>query len=300
MAFVDNTTFTGKDAEGFYSTALLTGDTKSVIKLIPNVKSKIKLASIDLSNIVQAAGCSFNNSGTTTLAQKTLEVCDYRVNLEFCTADWEVNYLSTTLRAGSNAAQIPTSASAFIAGEIAKGISADTENLLWQGDTSASPADACDGFLTLFEADSSVLTVTAVSGGLTSSNIITEIGKVYEKIPCTISERGKVVIFIPCSAAKFYREALAAANSLFTAFNTGNLEMNYLGVKLITAQGLPDDVMVAAEPENLWFGTDLMGDFEDLQIINMFDTTGSNSIRFVSQFKFGVQYGVGEEIVVYS
>lgn len=34
FALVDNTTYAGKDAEGFYSAALLTGDTKSMIHLM--------------------------------------------------------------------------------------------------------------------------------------------------------------------------------------------------------------------------------------------------------------------------
>ena len=102
MALVDNTVFTGRDAEGFYSAALLSGPSKSVLTLIPNVKSKIKLASFDLGNILQDADCTFTSSGEGTLAQKSFEVCAIKINLEYCKRTFETNYLSEQLRAGSN------------------------------------------------------------------------------------------------------------------------------------------------------------------------------------------------------
>ena len=43
MGLIDSSiTYSGKNAEGFYTTALLTGDTKSRIRAVPNVKDKIK------------------------------------------------------------------------------------------------------------------------------------------------------------------------------------------------------------------------------------------------------------------
>lgn len=298
--FVDNTTYAGKDTLGFYSTALLTGDTKSKVRLVPNVKSKIKLASLNLSNILQASDCSWSDSGTATLAQKTLEVCPIKINLEFCEHDFEVDYLSEQLKAGSNKGQIPASFQDYILGEVAKNVSADLENLFWQGDTSASPADLCDGLIVQLEDDSTVLDLTAVSGGVTASNVIAELGRVYEEIPCTISETGKVVIFIGCDIAKFYREALAALGTNFATYNAGNFDLNYMGVPLIVSQGLPANTMVAADPQNLWYGTDLVSDPEDIMIISMKSTTGVPTVRFVAEFKFGVNFGVGAEIVLYN
>lgn len=298
--FTDNTTYAGKDTLGFYSTALLTGDSKSKVRLVPNVKSKVKLASLDLSGILQASDCSWSDSGTAALSQKTLEVCPIKINLEFCEHDFETNYLSEQLRAGSNIGQIPASFQDYILAQVAVNVSADLEKLFWQGDTGASPADLCDGLLVQLEADSTVLTVGVVSGGLTADNIIEEIGKVYDAIPCTISESGKVVIFVGCDAIKLYRIALASANSLFTSFNAGNLDLNYLGIPLVPANGLPADTMVACDPNNLWYGTDLMSDPEDIMLISMKSTTGVPTVRFVAEFKFGTNFGVGPEIVVYS
>lgn len=297
MAFVDNTTYTGKDAQGFYSAALLTGDTKSVIKLYPDVKSKIKIARLDMTNILQEADCTFTDGGTTTLAQKTLEVCSLKVNLEYCQRTFEANYLSEQLRAGSNNGEVmPASVEEYILGQIAANISTDLESLIWIGDTEASPASLCDGFIKLFTADSDVIDVVGTT--VTAANVITEIGKVYAAIPATIKFKGKVKIFISNAIAGFYKQAQGALSG--GIFITGDKELNYLGIPLVISPGLPTNDMVAADFDNLWFGTDLMSDFEDVLIIPQKNISGAPTVRVVAEFKFGVNYGVGAEIVYYT
>jgi hypothetical protein len=297
MAFVDNTTYTGKDAQGFYSAALLTGNTKSVIQVYPEVKSSLKIARLDMANILQEADCTFTDGGTTTLSQKTLTVCALKVNLEYCQRTFEANYLSEQLRAGSNNGEVmPASVEEYILNQVSQNISADLENLIWQGDTAGSPASVCDGFLKAFVADNSVVDVVGTT--VTAANVYTEIGKVYAAIPATIRFRGKVVIFISNAIAGFFKQAQGATTG--GLFITGDKELNYLGVPLIIAPGLPTNDMVAAEPDNLWFGTDLMSDFEDVMIIPQKAISGAPTVRIVAEFKFGVNYGVSEEIVYYT
>lgn len=297
MAFVDNTTYTGKDAQGFYSTALLTGETKSMIKLYPDVKSKIKIASLDMTNILQEADCTFTDGGTTTLAQKTLEVCPIKVNLEYCQRTFEANYLSEQLRAGSNKGEVmPASVEEYILGQVSANISKDLENLIWNGDTGASPASLCDGLLVQFLADGTVIDVTGTT--ISASNVIAEIAKVYNAIPNTIKFKGNVVIFISNAIAGFYKQAVAAASA--ETYYVKDAELSFLGIPLVIAPGLPTNDMVAADPQNLWFGTDLMSDFEDVLIIPQKNISGAPTVRIVAEFKFGVSYGVGAEIVYYT
>lgn len=299
---IDNTTWCGTDAEGFYSKALLTGETKSMINLVPNVKSHTKIASIDLTNTLSASDCTFTDNGGTTLAQKDLYVCPLKVNKEFCIRDFEVNYLSTKLRPGSNGSEIPSNFAEYVREQIALSVSADLEKLLWQGNTALSPADPllnlCDGFLKKFTADATVVDV--VGAAVTAANVFAEIAKVYAAIPDTIINRGKVVIFVSNKIARAYRTAVAAINPLGGTYNTGDYTLSYLDIPLVIAPGLPADDMVAAEPTNLWFGTDLMSDFEDVRIVNLSESIGVPTVRFIAEFKFGVEYGVGAEIVYYT
>jgi len=298
MALVDNTTYTGKDLDGFYSVALLTGETKKLIRLVPNVKSKVKLGSLNLGDILQADSCDVAESGTYTLAQKTLEVCDFAVNIPLCAKDYETNYLSETLRPGSNVeANFPDGFMGYLMKLVAEKISEQNEALLWSGDTAASPPDLCDGFIKKFLADSDVLDCSSPQT-LSASNIVTELQKVYNKIPNTL-DMSKVVCFISPSAAKFYKQALVAAHPALIAYNGAVNSSMFIDMKLVVSNGMPASTMVAVDPNNLWYGTDLMNDENELQFIDDKKITGQKTARILTSFKFGVQYGNGVEVVLY-
>lgn len=297
VGLTDNTTYTGKDTDGFFSVALLTGDTKSKVRLVPNAKSTVKMGSLNLGSILQADACSLEGVGTYTLAQKSLEVCDIAVKVPICAKDYEANYLSESLRAGSNVDEnFPEGFVGYLLELVAQQISTETEALFWQGDTAGSPASLCDGLLKKFVADSTVIDVAGTT--LSASNIITEIGKLYDAVPDTISDRGKVVFFISPKAAKFYRQALVAANPALIAYNNGDFTLRYIDIELVVSAGLPTNDMVAAEPMNLWYGTDLVTDEKEIKIVT--DPLNPKQSYIITSFKWGVNYGVGAEIVYYT
>lgn len=298
MGLIDNTTYTGKDTDGFFSVALLTGDTKSKVRLIPNAKSTVKMGSLNLGNILQADSCSLEGVGNYTLAQKSLEVCDIAIKVPICAKDYEANYLSESLRAGSNVDQnFPEGFVGYLLELVAQQISTQTEALFWQGDTAGSPVSLCDGLIKKFLADATVIDVGAGTV-LSASNIIAQIGIVYDAIPDTISDNGKVAIFISRKAAKFYRQALVTANPALIAYNNGDFTLRYIDVELIVSAGMPTNDMVAAEPMNLWYGTDLVSDEKEIEIVT--DPLNPKQSYIITSFKWGVNYGVGAEIVYYT
>lgn len=299
MGLIDNTTYTGKDTDGFFSVALLTGDTKSKVRLVPNAKSTVKMGSLNLGSILQADGCTLEGVGDYTLAQKALDVCDIAVKVPICAKDYEANYLSESLRAGSNQDEnFPEGFMGYLLELVAQQISKETEALFWQGDTAGSPASLCDGLLKKFVADSNVIDVAAASPALSKDNIISEIGRVYDAVPDTISDKGNVVIFISPKAAKYYRQALVEANPALIAYNNGDFTLRYIDVELVVSPGLPANDMVAAEPMNLWYGTDLVSDEKEIRIVT--DPVNPKQSYIITSFKWGVNYGVGQEIVYYT
>ena len=116
-------------------------------------------------------------------------------------------------------------------------------------------------------------------------------------------------IYIPSSAAKFYVQALggfAAAglggsgvNAQGTQWwNNGSLTVN--GVKIFVCPGLSDNKMVAAQRSNLFFGTGLLSNLNEVRVLDMQDLDGSQNVRFVMRMTAGVQFGVAEDVVLYS
>jgi hypothetical protein len=302
LAFTDNTTFYGKDLEGFYAEALLTGNSKESFRLIPDVKSKVKLGQLNIGNILQAADCSFSGTGEGVLAQKTFEVEPIKINLEYCQRTFETDYLSQLLRPGSNSDQVmPASVESFLLGEVAKKVSADTEQLVWKGNTATAsyPLSLVDGLEKQLLADAAVIDVSATASAITVGNVIGEIERVYAAIPAKLLDMEDFRIYVPSSIMRLYRQALAAASS--EAYYMQNYtELHFLNVRLIEAKGLSDKKMVAAQTNNLLLLTDLMSDFEDVQILPQKSVTGVPVVRMIGEFKFGIGYIYGSEIVYYN
>lgn len=300
MALTDNTTFYGDDAEGFFRKVLTSGIAKNELSLIPNVKNKIKLAYSDLGEILQADDCDFTNSGEGTLDQKTMEVCDLKVNLEYCAQTFEANYLSRQMRPGSNTGEVmPASYSEFVVDYIAEKVSSDLEIVMFQGDTGTAsyPEKLCDGLIKTLSADNTVLTVTASVADITAANVIDELNKILEKVPAKVRQQANFKIFVSQEIAFAYKQAQAATTG--GLFMVGDKELNYLGFRLIPTSGLKAKEAIAFNSEKVFFLTDLVSDFDEITLIPQRQISGAKTERFVTSLKFGVDYLYGEEIVLY-
>lgn len=301
MALVDNTTFYGTDAEGFFKKVLTTGVAKNELSLIPNVKSKIKLAYSDLGNILQADDCSFSATGEGTLNQKTMEVCDLKVNLEYCATTFEANYLSAQLRAGSNNEEaVPASYAQFVVDYVAEKVASDLEITMFKGDTGTSsyPLNLCDGLVKQLLADSDVIDVTATASTITQANVVGELNRLLEAVPSQVRNQPNFKIFVSQEIAFTYKQAQASTQG--GLFLVGDKELNYLGYRLIPTSGLSAKQMIAFNSDKVFFLTDLTSDWDEIIIIPQRNISGARTERFATALKFGVNYLYGNEIVFYS
>jgi len=62
---------------------------------------------------------------------------------------------------------------------------------------------------------------------------------------------------------------------------------------------MPANSMVFAQKSNLWFGTNLLSDWNNIQLVDMGEWAEEN-VRFSAKFFAGVQYGMSNEIAVYA
>ena len=63
---------------------------------------------------------------------------------------------------------------------------------------------------------------------------------------------------------------------------------------------MADGFMMAAQSSNLYFGTGLLSDKNEAKVIDMSDIDGSQNVRVVLRYTATVNYGIGEEIVLYT
>ena len=190
---------------------------------------------------------------------------------------------------------LPRNFSDFLLAQVAAKVAEKVEQNIWQGAT--ANAGEFDGFQALLAADSDVVDVTGTT--LTASNIIAEMNKVVDAIPGAVYGKEDLKIYIPTSAAKFYVQAQAALGYR-DLYNVGKTDMNFQGIPLYTSPGLGNDKMVAAQSSNLFFGTGLLNDWQEVKLIDMADIDGSQNVRVILRGSAGVQHGIGSDIVLYS
>ena len=290
------TSYAGEFAGEYIAAALLSGVTLSQggVSIKPNIKFKEVIKKLALDSILKDASCDFDPTSNITLTERILQPEEFQVNLQLCKKDfrqdWEANSMGF-----SQYDNLPGNFSDFLIGQVSAKVAEKVEQNIWQGATANN--GEFDGFQALLAADSDVVDVSGTT--LSAANIIAELGKVVDAIPGSVYGKEDVKIYIPTSAAKFYIQAQAALGYR-DLYNVGKTDMNFQGIPLFTAPGLGNDKMVAAESSNLFFGTGLLNDWQEVKLIDMADIDGSQNVRVVLRGSAGVQHGIGSDIVLYS
>lgn len=300
------TTYAGEFAGKYISAALLSADTieGGGITVKPNVKYKEVMKKLATDAIVKDATCDFSDTSTVTLTERILQPEEFQVNLELCKKDFRSDF--EAIQMGYSAYdQLPPAFSDYLIGHVAAKVAEKMETNIWQG-TNAT-AGEFDGFETLWAADGDVVDVVGTT--VTAANVIDELGKVVDAIPSTLYGKEDMYIYVSQNIARAYVRALGGFgasglgangvnNSGTTWYNGGDLAFD--GVKIFVASGLSDNTMAAAQKSNLFFGTGLLSDAQEVKLLDMADLDGSQNVRVIMRFTAGIQYGIGSEIVLYN
>jgi len=310
-------TYAGEFAGKYISAALLSGVTldRGGIEIKPNVKYKevIKKIATD-ANVIKDATCDFTDTAAITLTERILQPEEFQVNLELCKKDFRSDWEAVSM--GYSAFDnLPPKFSDYLIGHVSGLVAEKTENNIWSGVN--ANAGEFDGFETLLAADGDVIDVAKAV--VTSSNVIAELGKIVDAIPSALYGKEDLFIYVSQNIARAYVRALGGFGILENAAGSENVSsigangvanqgtmwwqngaLSFDGVKLFVANGLVDNHAVAAEKSNLFFGTGLLSDHNEVKLIDMADLDGSQNVRVVMRFTAGVQYGIGSDIVLYS
>jgi len=300
------TTYAGEFAGKYIAAALLSADTldKGLVEIKPNVKFKEVIKKVATGDLVANASCDFSASSSLTLTERILQPEEFQVNLQLCKkdfrSDWEAVQMGYSVYDN-----LPASFSDFLIGHIAAKVAQKTEQTIWGG-TNAT-AGEFDGFVTLMTADADVIDVTGTS--VTAANVITELGKVADAIPNALYGKEDLTIYVPQNVARAYVRALGGfgASGLGAAGTDakgtqwfGGEPLYFDGIRVAMVSGLASNKMVAAESSNLYFGTGLLSDHNEVKLLDMGDLDGSQNVRVIMRYTAGVQYGIGADVVLYS
>jgi hypothetical protein len=312
-------TYAGEAASGYIAAALLSANTldKKLVTIMPNVKFKSVIQKLAVSSLVSDASCDFNASATASITERILQPDEFQVNLQLCKQEfvdsWEAMQLGF-----SAFDEIPKNFNDFLVSYVAGNVAQAVEQSIWQGNGSTN--GQFDGFELLLSASVAAGGATAVlpartsggssaliSGSVTTANVISKLQSVVETIPAAVYGKQDLVIYVPTNVAKAYQLATAGqtsaatygANGYQNQFTIGEKPMNFNGIDLVLCPGMSDSKIVAAQKSNLFFGTGLLSDHNEVRVLDMANLDGSQNYRVIMRYTAGVQFGIGQDIVYY-
>lgn len=301
------TTYAGEFAGKYIAAALLSGETlnKGGVEIKPNVKFKEVIKKVSTDAILKDATCDFDPTSTITLTERILQPEEFQVNLQLCKKDFRSDWEAVEM-GYSTFDQLPPSFSDFLISHVAEKVAQKTEQNIWGGVN--ANAGEFDGFTVLLAADGDVNDAVTSETAFTAANVAGEIGKLVDAIPNSVLYQEDLHIYVPNNVYQLYLRALggfgAAGVGANGYDNKGNNQalsnLLFDGIKIFRAPGMPADHMVAAQKSNLFFGTGLLSDSQEVKVIDMSDVDGSQNVRVVMRATAGVQYGIGGDIALYT
>lgn len=306
------TTYAGEFAGQYIAAALLSAKTldNKYITIHPNVKYREVIQKIDVTNIITNASCDFSTSGSVALSERLLTPKELQVNLELCKQNFVQSW--EALQLGYSAFdEIPKSFTDFLISYVGGQVAQATEISIWQGNaavngqfnglsTQLSASVAAGGAGAVIPAGGAG---TAISGSITSANVLAKLDAVVNSIPDTVYGKEDLLIYVPTNVAKAYQQALAGgavgANGWNNQMNVGDKPFNFNGIEIVLAPGMAASTVVAAQKSNLHFGTGLLSDYNEVKVLDMSNIDGSQNFRIIMRYTADTTFGIGSDIVYY-
>jgi hypothetical protein len=293
--------------------AIFKPKTASLIEQFGNVQVGIKSSEtiniMTTDAVFQAGGtCGFSSSGTTSITQRPLVVGKIKVQESICPKTFEAKYTQKALRQGSTYDYMAY-ADEF-SGQKVERIGSALETAIWQGDLLSvnGQLNKFDGLLKIVDSlgfggagdpINGNPTGITVATSITVSNVIAIVDGIFQLIPAALLDKDNVVIFCGNDVFRQYVVALRNANLYHHPVDAVNMELVIPGtsVKLIGVNGLNgQNKLFCTHMTNMYLGTDLLNEDERFEL---FYAKEADEMRFVTEFKTGVQVAFPDEVVYF-
>jgi hypothetical protein len=319
-------TYAGEAASGYIAAALLSAKTldNKYVTIMPNVKFKSVIQKLDVSGIVQDASCDFVTSGSVAISEQVLTPKELQVNLELCKQEFVDSWEALSL--GFSAFdEIPKNFNDFLISYVGGKVAEATETAIWQGTTSngsflgfqsllsasvAAGTTIVSGSITVstgvipaFSGSATVVGGQPISGSITSANVIAKLNDIVNSIPDTVYGKEDLLLYVGTGVAKAYQTALGGgavgANGYMNQLTVGEKPYNFNGIEIVMCPGMSASKVVAAQKSNLFFGTGLLSDYNEVRVLDMANIDGSQNYRIIMRYTAGTQFGIAQDIVYY-
>ena len=268
------------------SKAVFGFETRNYVNIMTGVKYKEALNILATDPVLQTRTCGFDASGNVSFTQRIMTVAPYKVNMSLCEEDLRKKWMNDQLVVKAGGEVLPFEEK--ITDNIVKGINKQLENLVWNASTAV---DGFDGFLEIAKAEAGVIDVSAGA-----SDYATAI-EVYKAIPAEVLDKAEMFcgedmfrsIVLEITAKNLYHYDPQVDDAKTIILPGTNCKLH--GVNGLNGKGQ----ILAADPENLFYGVDMADDAESFDIWYSKD---NQEFRVAIKFNAGAQVAFPDQIVL--
>ena len=256
-----------------------------------NLQTGVKhSAALNILNTTVAFGdgatCGWDEAGSSAFSQRTLEVGNYKVNMSFCDKAMLKYWNGYDVRVAPGQKTLPFEED-FVNGVI-DGVAEKLETIIWQG---VKATDKIDGILTILGKESTVIKTEK------GTTIYDSVLNAYKAIPA--KKLDKAAMFIGVDKFRDLVLELTAKNLYhYNPAVDEKMEIVLPGTntRVIAVSGLNGKTsVVAADPENIYYGVDMEGDEEKF---DLWYSQDNQEFRLAINFNAGVQVAFPDEVVL--
>lgn len=299
MAFVVSnlSAYVAENQDVLLSKAVLGAETLGLISVQTGVKYKERIHMLAVTPSIQAGTCSFSASGDATFTQREITAPALKVNMEFCDKDMLGKYAQWQVNWTAGRETMPFEEK--ITTEIAKSTARKVEDMIWQGNAGLGVSGIMSFLSEMidFSTGASIgagdwSSVTSVSGAYSA------IKAVYGAIP--VESLDKAVIFVSEGTYRAFVQDLVGANLYhfepeYTTERKAYLPGTSTMVKAVPGLNTYESgkAIVAANPENLFWGCDLEDGHEEFKLWYSDD---AQLFRLAIKFNGGAQIAFPDDV----
>lgn len=291
------TTYVEENKSGLIKKSVIGAKSASLFNLMVGVKGSTALNLLN-TNVVfgngKACGWSEDTGTTQEISQRNIVPGFVKVNTSFCDAAMTDYFMNNQVKVAAGTEVLPFE-EAFVS-DITNKISANLEKAIWNGDTLSA-----DNNLKQFDGLFKILTAASgdtVNPTITTGDTIFDVfNKVYSNIPVEILDSSVIL----CGADTFrtlvmYLTSQNLYNYAPSVDGTMEIILPGTSTKVIALNGMnTTKKIVATYLDNIFYGTDLMGDEE---VFKLWYSDDNQIFRLAVKFTAGVQIAFTDMVVV--
>ena len=328
---IQSTTYAGMYAKDYINAALLSARSLSGgVNMRTNVKNKQVIHNFTRTGeILQDSVCDFTPIGSANTNEVILETVELQTQDQFCKEDLHNDWQSMfqNISAHDN---IPQDFLQYIIYYYAGLIAEATEQTLWQGAThtgnalssgTASTAVNLRRYNGLIKRIAQATDSTKIATALTTAeaaaiasgeSVLVDgtaaaIKGEWRKLSKGIANLGGGKVYSNMPSNLFHYISIAATEALVDALGSTDNGLNnqqqtwwtggsfnglrYNGVPIFVAPGMERSTVISTYKANLWFGTGLMADYNEVKVKDMGDVLLDRNVRISYRFTAGTQVG---------